>query len=102
MNKYRIYLGLNDSITKEQIIDTDTAYQLVYELIGDCTIQLATGYYQGIKELTLLIDIFTNDSIIEKCQHLNQLFNQECTIYEELTTNAEFIYSRPAPALAVA
>lgn len=102
MNKYRIYLGLNDSITKEQLIDTETAYQLVYELIGDCTIQLATGYYQGIKELTLLIDIFTDSNIIEKCKQLNKLFNQECTIYEHLQANAEFVYDRPAPALAVA
>ena len=102
MNKYRIYLGLNDSITKEQLFNTETAQQLVYELIGDCTMQTATGFYQGIKETTLLIDIFTDSNIIEKCKQLNKLFNQECTIYEQLQANAEFVYDRPAPALAVA
>ena len=93
--KYKIYLGLNDKITKTQLISTDEAYDKVYQIVGDNSIQEITGYYQGIREKTLIIEKFEEQGfdIKQVCKTLTQVFNQECVIYETLETNGEFIYA---------
>ena len=93
--KYKIYLGLNDKDLKRQVISTDEAYDKVYQVVGDNSIQEITGYYQGIREKTLIIEKFEEENfdIKQVCKTLTKVFNQECVIYETLATNGEFVYA---------
>ena len=93
--KYKIYLGLNDKDLKKQIISTDEAYDKVYQVVGDNSIQEITGFYQGIREKTLIIEKFeeTGFDIKKVCKELTKVFNQECVIYETLASNGEFVYA---------
>ena len=93
--KYKIYLGLNDKETKTQLISTEEAYDKVYQVVGENSIQEITGFYQGIREKTFIIEKFEDTGFdIEKvCKQLTKVFNQECVIYETVASNGEFVYA---------
>lgn len=93
--KYKIYLGLNDKNTKTQLISTEEAYDKVYQVVGDNSIQEITGFYQGIREKTFVIEKFEDDNydIAKVCKQLTKVFNQECVIYETVASNGEFVYA---------
>ena len=44
--KFTIYLGLNDQITKQQEIQTIDAYKLCVNIVGSCSINEIQGYYK--------------------------------------------------------
>lgn len=85
LNRYTLFLGLNDKKSKQQEIDTITAYKLAQRIVGDCTIQEGRGVYTHrdgaqVIETTLIIMILDFDgslNISEIVDKLKVTFNQE-------------------------
>lgn len=88
MEKFTLYLGLNDKDTKAQKIATLEAYKIVSNLIaadfGGGTIYEARGIYKHddgtiITETTLRIEILfaTRAQVLDLIATLKKLFNQE-------------------------
>lgn len=88
MEKFTLYLGLNDKDTKQQKIDTMEAYKLcstiVADSVGGGTISTAQGIYKHengtiVIENTLRIEIVeaASDMVMKLCGTLKRLFNQE-------------------------
>lgn len=87
--KHTLFLGLNDQTTKQQDIDTLTAFKIVMRSVANvgydgATITEATGFYthengEFVIEKSLQIQIlFANDDQTNKLiDQLKSLFNQE-------------------------
>ena len=99
MEKFTLYLGLNDKDTKQQKIGTIEAYKIVSNLIVKYaeggTIYEADGIYKHndgkiVIEKTLKIELmFTTRQVVEKLiQQLKTIFNQETIAlqYENITS----------------
>lgn len=88
-HKYVLYLGLTDKDTKQQTFTTTKAMGLVHNVIGDCTISPSHGYWQDVKENTLIIEVLfsTLHKIKEYCNELKQIFNQECIAVQIINLN---------------
>ena len=104
MKKFTLYLGLNDSQTKKQVIPNEDAVNIVtallvheYSLDG-ATLQLATGIYQYedgeiVKENTILITLFdVQDEVISDIiDDLKVIFNQQCILKEVCLVDYTFV-----------
>lgn len=88
MEKFTLYLGLNDKDTKTQKINTLEAYKIVTNLLaadfGGGTIYEARGIYKHddgtiVTETTLRIEILftTRGQVLDLIATLKKLFNQE-------------------------
>lgn len=84
LNKFNLYVGLNDQTTKKQEVTTDYAKDIVNNVCGDCSIQEITGYYthdngEKVKENTLKVELLfkSEDEVRLYCQDLKKLLNQE-------------------------
>ena len=84
LNRYTLYVGLNDKDLKYQTVPTEEAKDIVNTVCGDCSIQDITGYYthdngEKIKENTLKVELlFKEDNDIRLyCRDLKRLLNQE-------------------------
>jgi hypothetical protein len=88
MEKFTLYLGLNDKDTKTQKIATLEAYKIVTNLLaadfGGGTIYEAQGIYKHddgtvVTETTLRIEILfaTRAQVLDLIATLKKLFNQE-------------------------
>jgi hypothetical protein len=88
MEKFTLYLGLNDKDTKTQKIATLEAYKIVTNLLaadfGGGTIYEAQGIYRHddgtiVTETTLRIEILltTRGQVLDLIATLKKLFNQE-------------------------
>ena len=73
-------IGLNDKKTKKQEIDTERAINMVGVYIGDCTITETIGFYKGVRETSLKVEVYDVDAYaaISLAEHFTRLFNQEC------------------------
>ena len=73
-------IGLNDKKTKKQEIDTEIAINWVGAYIGDCTITKTIGFYKGMRETSLKVNVYDADAYaaISLAEHFARLFNQEC------------------------
>jgi len=104
MNKFTLYLGLNDSLTKSQIIPTEDAVNIVTALLIDeygldgATLQLATGIYKHddgtiIKENSIIIILLDVErEVIENIvKDLKIIFNQETILLETSIIDYNFI-----------
>lgn len=99
MKKYNLFLGLNDKKTKTQIISTLEAYKILMNLLNGATITEATGFYKHndgtvIIEKSLKIEIldFNNDfKLMETCDTLKSLFNQESIAVQIEEINSQLI-----------
>ena len=100
MQKYTIYLGLSDKITKQMAIPKEKALRLTSDIVGDCTISECIGYYtdlNGIQmpEITFKIeklDFNNNCNIDDIIEQLGLLFNQESIALETSDVNSRLIY----------
>ena len=96
LEKFNLYVGLNDKDTKIQEIDTERAKDIVNRVCGDCSIQEITGYYthdngEQVKENTLKVELlFKQESDVRLyCQDLKKLLNQESiAVNKEVTPSA--------------
>lgn len=100
MEKYTLYLGLNDKDTKVQKIATVEAYKIVTNILmkdfEGATIFEATGIYKHengtfFKETTLRIEImFANENKIKSLVNtLKLVFNQESIAVQKEVVNSE-------------
>ena len=100
MNKFTIYLGLNDKDTKIQKYDDKLSLELVQSLAKSQGVECFTaipcfGVYQHdngavVNEQTLKIEIMQDD-IKELISMLKYAFNQECVMVTKEEINVEFI-----------
>ena len=84
IKKYTMLIGLNDKDTKTRVINKNKAKELIMDIVGDCTISDALGYYtheDGTKvtEKALRVELlFKGDNeVISFCQQIKKALNQE-------------------------
>lgn len=91
----RYYIGLNDRYTKKQEHSTEWFIGYLDTFIKyfeiDCTITQATGYYKGVKENTIVLELFDNLLTPYKLNELKEVFNQECIAQVIIQSDIEFI-----------
>lgn len=89
MFEFKIYIGLNDKDSHEEVMPPDKAELLATQLFGDCTIQQAHGHFtheDGTKddENTLIIIIFRTKNDLPRIKRiaseLKKLLHQKTVI----------------------
>ena len=96
LEKFTLYVGLNDKDTKKQVIKTEDAMKLVSKVVGDNTTQIVHGHYthengEQVDETTLKVELlFKQESDIRLyCQDLKRLLNQESiAVNKEISMSA--------------
>ena len=102
MQKFIIYVGLNDKDTKNQEITTLDAYKVAtnifVEYTGGATISEARGIYTHddgtiVTEITLRCEIFgaNTEQIKSAVEQIKIALNQESVAVEEIETNSIFM-----------
>ena len=98
LNKFYLYVGLNDRDTKTQLISNPQAMDIVNKVCGDCSIQEITGYYthdngEKVKENTLKVELLFKESeqVLNYCADLKRLLNQESIIISQEVTNSMLV-----------
>lgn len=73
-------IGLNDRTTKKQKIDTEMAINMVGAYIRNCTITETIGFYKGVRETSLKVEVYNIDAYtaISYAEHFALIFNQDC------------------------
>ena len=84
LEKFTLYVGLNDKDTKKQEIPTEDAMKLVSKVVGDNTTQVVHGHYTHddgteVDETTLKVELlFKQETDVRLyCTDLKRLLNQE-------------------------
>ena len=98
MEKFILYVGLNDKDTKTQLVTTPNAKRIVNQIVGDCSIQEITGFYthengEKVEENTLKVEkLFSDDASVRMmCGELKKELNQESIALEKVMTNSILI-----------
>ena len=103
MNKYILYVGMNDKDTHTQNINTLSAREIIMNTItgiglDGATVSEAVGIYKHedgtiVTEQTLRVEIlFANDKQIKSiCETLKQVLNQESIAVEKQIINSTLI-----------
>ena len=94
MNKYKIYLGLNNLKTNIEY-NKDDVINHIKTLFDYATIYQAKGLYKNELETTLIIEIISNDftdsEIKNVCKYLKNKYEQECVMFTKDIINMEVI-----------
>ena len=94
MNKYKIYLGLNNPKTNTEY-NPEAVINDIKWLFEYATIYQGKGLYKGTLETTLIIEIisnnFTDNEIKNVCNYLKNLYLQECVMFTKDITNMEVL-----------
>lgn len=99
---YNLYVGLNDKDTYKQIIDDNTAMEIVRSvvsnIVGGATFTKSFGHWvdefgNETTESTIVVKITaTDDAHIERiCEILNSKLNQNCIMVEKSLSQIAFI-----------
>ena len=102
MEKFTLYLGLNDKDTKTQKIGTIEAYKICNNILmnytNGATIFEASGLYKHedgaiVVEKTLRIELlFVNEQIVKLIvEQLKQVFNQESVAVQSEVINSKLM-----------
>ena len=102
IEKFTIYLGLNDQTTKRQEIETVNAYKIVSNMIaatfGGGSIYSGTGIYKHndgaiVEENNFKIELLFADraDVLAFCQDLKKVFNQESVALQYDRIESELI-----------
>ena len=102
MEKFTLYLGLNDKDTKTQKIGTIEAYKICNNILmnytNGATIFEANGLYKHedgtiVVEKTLRIELlFVNEQIVKLIvEQLKQVFNQESVAVQSEVINSKLM-----------
>lgn len=87
--EFTISIGLNDRVTHEQIIDTETAKAIVFDAFGDCTIQVCQGQFTHdngviVREVSFRVYVYADHTekarLAAICRDLKIKFNQESIV----------------------
>lgn len=94
MNRYKIYLGLNNPNTNKEY-NANGVIKDIKWLFDYATIYRAKGLYKNEIETTLVIEIVSNDfsdsNIRNICKYLKNIYQQECVMYTKDTIDMEVI-----------
>ena len=94
MNKYKIYLGLNNPKTNIEY-NKDDVINHIKTLFDYATILEAKGLYKNELETTLIIEYIVNENFdVEThnvCKYLKNRYEQECVMYTKDIVNMEVI-----------
>lgn len=103
MDKYILYVGMNDKDTKTQNITILSAREIIMNTVmgnglDGATISEAIGLYKHedgtvVTEQTLRVEILfaTEKQIKHICETLKQVLNQESIVVEKQTINSTLI-----------
>lgn len=102
MNKYDLFVGLNDKDTRKQEIETDKAIEIVkslcWEMFEGTTVSLAYGLYkhgdgEKVSENTIRIELMTDDKkgVKNFVNDLKKIFNQESIMSVTTVPVIEFL-----------
>ena len=101
LEKFTLYVGLNDKDTKKQEIPTEDAMKLVSKVVGDNTTQIVHGHYthddgSEVDETTLKVELlFKEESDVRLyCTDLKRLLNQESIAVNKEISMSALIYSK--------
>ena len=103
--KYTLYIGLNDKDTKTQLIDTETSYKIVGDILTqndlDYTISTAQGGYthengEKVVENTLRVELLEfgasiKENILKASKEIKYLLNQESIAFQVENVESELI-----------
>ena len=94
MDRYRIYLGLNNPATNKEYNPVGVINDIKW-LFDYATIYQGKGLYKNQLETTLIIELITNDlndkEVCNICNYLKNRYEQECVIYTKDIVNIEVI-----------
>lgn len=94
MNRYKIYLGLNNPKTNQEY-NKDDVIKHIKMLFDFATITEAKGIYKGEVETTLIIEYIVNEDFdVEThnvCKYLKNRYEQECVMFTKDIVNMEVI-----------
>ena len=101
-NLYKVYLGLNDQLTKKQEIETETAMVIVSEYLANhfegATVYNGIGVYKHndgtvVRENSLIIElVFVDDNMVnDMINHFREILNQESIMKVKLSCDCDFI-----------
>ena len=94
MNRYRIYLGLNNPKTNQEY-NPDAVINNIKMLLDYATIYQGKRLYKNSLETTLIIEIISNDftdnEIKNVCNYLKNRYEQECVMFTKDIINMEII-----------
>ena len=94
MNRYRIYLGLNNPKTNIEYNKKEVTKH-IKTLFDYCTIYQANGIYKSQSETTFIIEYITdvnfNMEIKNVCKYLKNRYQQECVMFTKDTIDMEII-----------
>ena len=95
---YLFNLGLNDRVTKTQLIDKAQAVMLIADICGDCTMTETVGVYthedgQRVIENGFKIEVYdiTQEQADTMAYELAKTFNQECVVQTQFNTDSKFV-----------
>lgn len=102
MEKFTLYLGLNDKDTKKQEINTIEAYKIVNNVVNNycdgATIYECQGIYKHnngeiVFEKTLKIELMFVDrlTVVSLVKDLKEIFNQESIVLQKEIVESELI-----------
>ena len=94
MNRYKIYLGLNNPKTNIEYNSDDVINHIKF-LFDYATIYQAKGLYKNELETTLIIEYIVNEDFdVEThnvCKYLKNRYQQECVMFTKDIINMEVI-----------
>lgn len=99
---YNLYVGLNDKDTYRQIINDNTAMEIVRDvvskIVGGATFTKSFGHWidefgNETSESTIVVKItMTDDETIKKvCEILNEKLNQNCIMVEKSLSQIAYV-----------
>lgn len=101
MKNYKLYIGLNDKNTLEQIIDTQKAVDVICNIMKDHKkgfslvtqkggYEMESGQYVFENSLALSIFEISQKQLFSFCDIFKKAFNQESILITEITEQAIF------------
>lgn len=87
--EFTVSIGLNDQFTHEQIINKESAKNMVFDAFGDCTVQVCYGQYSHengviVREVSLRVYVYADHTekarLADICRKLKTELNQECIV----------------------
>lgn len=91
---WKFVIGMNDKDTHAQVIPVERFKDLIISVVGDCTMQDATGVYKGEKEHTLIVSVYGKFDLAgarKAAFTLCHKLNQEAIIIAPIIEECEFI-----------
>lgn len=96
---FTLSIGLKDKDARKQLISCRAAKDLIFDILGDCTILQGEGQFihkdgGRVREKSLRVYVYDDDTafsaIVEKAKQICITLNQECVIVQMMRENGSF------------